>query len=92
MCWAVLVSVGEETLFRAVIYGALRQHLGVTAALPAGSLVFALAHGLGNRVVYLFSAGCVLTYLYEWKGSVYIPILAHLISQTTLALYLIALT
>ena len=89
MSWAVLVSIAEEILYRGVIYGALRQHLSVGVSLPVESLLFALAHGQWDRVVILFAGGCVLTYLYEWKGSLYIPILIHLSVQAGHVLYIL---
>lgn len=84
----VLGSVAEEIFFRGVIYSALRQHLNVGVALPVESLLFALSHGQWDSVIPLFAAGCVLTYLYEWKGSLYVPIILHISVQAGNVLYI----
>ena len=86
--WVVLVAIGEEILFRAVMYGALRERTTVGVALPLESLLFALYHARWNAVIPLFLSGCVLTYLYELKGSLYIPILVHAGFLAVLVLYL----
>ncbi|MCZ6789326.1 MAG: type II CAAX endopeptidase family protein [Chloroflexi bacterium] len=86
--WVVMVAIGEEILFRAVMYGALRERTTIGVALPLESLLFALYHARWNAVVPLFVSGCVLTYLYELKGSLYIPILVHAGFLAVLVLYL----
>lgn len=43
---AVLAGVGEELLFRGVIQGWVGQHLGVTAGVLAGAVLFGLAHAM----------------------------------------------
>lgn len=86
--WVAIVPIGEELLFRAVIYGALRERTTIIVALLLESLLFAIYHARWNTLVPLFLSGCVLTYLYERKRSLYIPMLVHASVLASLVLYL----
>lgn len=86
--WVMIVPIGEELLFRAVIYGALRERTTVGVALLLESLLFAVYHARWKAMVPLFVSGCVLTYLYERNRSLYIPILVHASVLAAIVLYL----
>ena len=73
----VIIPVLEETLFRGVLYGALRRHLPVGAAILASAAVFAAGHlSVAGFVPYLV-VGAMLAWLYERSGSLLASAAAH---------------
>ncbi|MBI2944868.1 MAG: CPBP family intramembrane metalloprotease [Candidatus Wallbacteria bacterium] len=68
--------IAEECFFRGVVQRALRGALGRPGSVLATAVLFAAAHG-GPPSGTLAVLGLLLGVLYEWKGSVYAPILAH---------------
>jgi membrane protease YdiL (CAAX protease family) len=58
----------EETLFRGVLYNALRKHLGGPTGAILGAFIFAQMHGLPSQLFALFVLGLVLTWLYDKTG------------------------
>ncbi len=84
----VLAPIGEEIFFRGIIQSALRRlvlprHDSYRhrwfAILAAGTL-FGLAHISNLRdVLPLAAFGIILGYLYERTGSLYVPILVHML-------------
>lgn len=74
---SVLVPVGEELIFRGVVYSWLRRW-GAVLAVSASSLLFGLLHG--PHPVFLAHAalmGVLLALLYEGSGSLWPGVLAH---------------
>ncbi|MDP2181374.1 MAG: CPBP family intramembrane metalloprotease [Actinomycetota bacterium] len=75
---AVIAPVAEEIAYRGVLYPALRNRWGVTAAVALSSAVFALLH---FNVVWLglpiWILGMLLARLFERTGSLWPPIVAH---------------
>ncbi|NPV91066.1 MAG: CPBP family intramembrane metalloprotease [Firmicutes bacterium] len=74
---AVLAPLSEEMLFRGLLYGWLRQRLGITAGIWLSGLVFAAFHFDLVRFLPLMLGGAGLAYLYQRTGSLYTSILAH---------------
>jgi membrane protease YdiL (CAAX protease family) len=80
---AVVAPVVEETFFRGVIFGALRQRWPLWTALFASALIFAAAHAisLGGSVLVLapelFVLGCALAWLRERSKSLYPGMMMH---------------
>lgn len=83
-----LAPIGEELFFRGIIQSALRRLIRPRhgsyrhrwfAILLAGTL-FGLAH-IGNLrdILPLATFGIILGYLYERTGSLYVPVLVHLL-------------
>lgn len=83
----ILVPTAEETLFRGLIFGALRQKSQVLAYVLS-ILIFAFIHIMGyfgtapTSVLLLclmqyIPAGLVLASAYEYSGSILAPILIH---------------
>jgi membrane protease YdiL (CAAX protease family) len=71
------VPVVEETLFRGVLYGALRRHWPFAPAALASGAVFAVGHlSLAGAIPYLL-LGLLFAYLYERSGSLVAPWAAH---------------
>jgi membrane protease YdiL (CAAX protease family) len=77
----VLAPVAEETLFRGIIYPAIKQAGFPKAALWVTSLLFAVIHiqNLGNLPTFLplLLLAIILTFLYEKTHNLLAPIAAH---------------
>lgn len=89
----LLAPVGEEMLFRALIFRALRDGLarwlprGVAlgAAVLVSTLLFTQAHsagGLDLQLPMLFVLGALLALSYELTGSLAVPIMIHSLNNT----------
>ncbi len=73
----VVVPFLEETLFRGVIYRALRRNWSFAAAALASAAIFAVIHmSWGGLIPYLV-LGLVFAYLYERSRSLVAPWAAH---------------
>jgi len=73
----VVVPVLEETLFRGVLYRALRRHWSFTPAAIASGLVFSVSHLNPTAVIPYLLLGILFAYLYERTGSLLAPAVAH---------------
>jgi membrane protease YdiL (CAAX protease family) len=81
--WAILLvcvqpALVEELFFRYLLFGHLRSHLGVHAAVWVSSVVFGMAH-LGNVIGWpvLIVVGAGLGYARAYSGGLTLPILLH---------------
>ena len=90
----LLAPVAEELFFRGFLYTALRQRLGITAAVTISSLVFAIGHidALGV-VAASFIMGIALALAYEYTRSLWVAIAIHAVNNTlaTVLAYLMML-
>lgn len=81
----VFVGPGEEVLFRGVIQGRLRESFGPVAAILIGGIVFAVPHlvaaytgpGAVVSIGIVFGVSLALGALYEYSGTLFVPIVAH---------------
>jgi len=73
----VVVPVLEETLFRGVLYRALRRHWSFTPAAIASGLVFSVSHLNPTAMIPYLLLGILFAYLYERSGSLLAPAVAH---------------
>jgi len=73
----VLAPVAEESLFRGVLYPAIKQAGYPRLALWGTSLIFAVIHVNVATLLPLFVLAVVLAVLYEKTGNLLAPILAH---------------
>jgi membrane protease YdiL (CAAX protease family) len=73
-----LAPVAEELFFRGFLYTALRQRLGLAAAVTISSMVFAVGHidALGV-VAASFIMGIALALVYEYTRSLWVAIAIH---------------
>ncbi len=76
-----LGPVGEEIFFRGFAYGALKRKYGVRNGILLSSLFFGAFHMIPWQIPYAFMAGCILSYVYEKTGSIYSPILFHILNN-----------
>ena len=90
----LLAPVAEELFFRGFFYTALRQRLGVAAAVTISSLVFAVGHidALGV-VAASFIMGIALALAYEYTRSLWAAIAIHAFNNSlaTVLVYLLML-
>ena len=86
--------VAEEVLFRGVVFRLLRERFALCAALLTSALLFALIHlpywwlsgaaapaGLVLRLGSIFAYGIFFGLLYHWSGSLYAPVLCHVLNN-----------
>ncbi len=80
---ALVAPLAEELFFRGMLYPALRNHLPAWPAIGLSGLAFAGTHyqdsldGYLLVVVIIFPLGMVLAWLYERRGTIVVPVLAH---------------
>ncbi len=74
---AVLAPVGEEVLFRGLVFGWLRARWGPWCAAMGSSLLFAAVHFSMTPLLPLFILSLALAYVYARTGSLWFPVLFH---------------
>lgn len=81
---AIIGPIIEELVFRKVIFGSLRNRMGVHASAVVAALIFAVVHmDLEHTLIY-FVMGLVFTFLYVKTNRIIVPIIAHM-SMNTMA-------
>lgn len=90
----LLVPFAEELLFRAVLYLWLRQRFGFWTGILISSAVFGIMHGEISVGVAAFFLGLVLAWTYEKSGSLWSPVIIHVINNAAkiLLLYILLAT
>lgn len=73
---AVVAPVAEELFFRGYLHGVLRHRFGA-AALFWSSMTFAFVHFYVINFIPIFLIGALLARLYERRGNIIAPIVAH---------------
>lgn len=80
---AVLAPIAEEIFFRGMVFGALRNSIGLVPAALVSGLLFGAMHidsGTSERllqVIPLALFGVALALLYHWTGTLYAAIAVH---------------
>jgi membrane protease YdiL (CAAX protease family) len=72
-----LAPLAEESLFRGILYPAVKQAGFRRMALWGTSALFAVIHGNLATLLPLFVLSVALTLLYEWSNNLLAPIVAH---------------
>lgn len=86
--WLILLTVGivapiaEELLFRGLIFHLFNRHLNVKVALIIQGLLFGAFHLNLVQGVYASVLGIVLGMAYLMTGSLWIPILMHIVNNS----------
>ena len=94
---SMLILVGlvapfaEELVFRGVFYKWLRDRWGVWVGVFISALVFGAAHVVPSVAAVAFVLGLILAYSYERSGSLWAPVLIHVINNAVKVLALYAL-
>ena len=84
---AILPAVGEELLFRGVIQPVMKKAFGgANIAIWITAFLFALLHQQFYAFLSIMALGVVLGYIKEWSGSIWVPIILHLINNGAIIL------
>ena len=78
---AVVAPLVEETFFRGLLYGGLRERIGVAGAMLVSTLFFTALHFSIDQFIPIFVLGLFLAWLYEKTGSLYPGILLHAVNN-----------
>ncbi len=73
----VLAPLAEEIVFRGFLFRNLRDSLGKGLAMMLSGFAFAAVHFEPTLLLPLTALGVALALLYEWSGSLYVPIAVH---------------
>ena len=79
----LIVGVGEETLFRGIIFRMMDRQWGTWVALVVSALVFGFVHitnsnaTVWSSVAIAVEAGLLLGAAYKWSGTLWLPIGIH---------------
>lgn len=95
--WAMVAfcasaPIGEEIIYRGILYRPLRERLGPWKAILISAAVFAVAHNVLSFSLFIpvtqFIGGLILAYAYEKSNSLLFPIVYHACGNALLfALY-----
>ena len=80
----VLAALGEEALFRGVLYTWLRQRLPASAAIPVSAAAFAAIHGFPAVLPLAFLLGLGFGWVRERSGSTLPTIIVHAVHNAGL--------
>ncbi len=77
----IVAPVAEEVLFRGYLFGKLRKHASAWVAILVTSLLFAFVHFQWNVALDVFALSIILCLLRIVSGSLWAPILLHMIKN-----------
>ncbi|WP_017555633.1 CPBP family intramembrane glutamic endopeptidase [Nocardiopsis baichengensis] len=83
---AVLTPIGEELLFRGVVTNALLRY-GPVVGVVAGSVLFAVYHGVNFVLPSALIVGLVCAELMRRSGSVWPGVVVHAVNNSALPVY-----
>lgn len=91
--YVLVAPLGEELLFRGIIYNALKSAVKLSAAMLMAAVFFGVYHGNWVQGIYGFFMACLMIYGYEYFGDFRVPLAMHaavnlisyLLSNTALA-------
>lgn len=78
---ALITPYLEELLHRGVIFGRLRNMVGMWPAIILSSLIFAVLHFNIVQFVYAFIFGIILAIFAEKSKGLYAPVIAHVVAN-----------
>jgi membrane protease YdiL (CAAX protease family) len=80
----LLPSLGEELLFRSALIGIFRKIFrGIHLPVIISALLFSALHLQFLGFLPRFMLGLLFGYLFVWSGSVWIPVIAHFINNSS---------
>lgn len=77
LSYGILAPLGEEVVFRGVVYGQLKKVMKVPVAIVLSGLAFGLFHGNLVQAVYATVIGILLALVYELYGTLIAPMVFH---------------
>jgi membrane protease YdiL (CAAX protease family) len=94
----LLAPLGEELLFRGMLFQSVRARLGTWPGVGISAIAFALVHvgptasAAGNVLTFttIFALGMFLAWMFHRTGSIVVPILAHCTFNAISATLLVA--
>lgn len=78
---AVMPAIGEELMFRGLIYGSLRSKFNAGRAILISSLIFGLFHMSLVKLIPTALLGACLAIVVEKGGSIFVSMLLHFINN-----------
>ncbi len=88
----ILAPVIEELLFRCFLYRFLKKHMHWQAAMLASAVAFACIHDAPLfNLLPLTLLGCAFTLVYEYKRTLWAPVIMHAVFNLTQCLMMLAL-
>jgi len=84
---AVMPAVGEELVFRGIIFGGLRQNLNVKYATLICSIMFTLIHFSIFKTFYQVILGVILCLLVYYTGTIVYSIIFHFVNNFIIILF-----
>lgn len=79
---ALLPAIGEELMFRGIVQRVFREWFkNVNTAIIVTAILFSAMHMQFYGFIPRMLLGVMLGYLYVWSGSLWLPILAHLVNN-----------
>ena len=75
----LLGPLGEELLYRGVLFQALNKHLPAWPAIGLSGLAFGVTHVEGFVIALTFPLGMVLAWVMRRHGTLVVPIVAHVV-------------
>lgn len=80
----LLAPIGEEILFRGILYTSLRQKKRLNVSIILSSVIFAIAHAQLIHFLPVMTVGMILAYLYERTRSIVPSITLHFFTNLLL--------
>ena len=83
LCLFLVVAVGEEVLFRGIVFRMIDERWGTWIALVVSALIFGFVHlsndnaTVWSSVAIAVEAGLLLAAAYKWAGNIWVPIGIH---------------
>jgi membrane protease YdiL (CAAX protease family) len=74
---AIFTPIAEEFFFRGILFKRLRCMMNFIPAALISALIFGIGHGTPPQILYTTGLGVIFAYLYEKKGSIWVPVFAH---------------
>ncbi len=81
MIMSVLTGLSEELFFRGAMQGLFRSGMGVHLAIWLTALIFAAMHGQAVGMLPRMLLGAFFGYALLWSGSLWLPILCHMLNN-----------
>lgn len=78
----IIAPVGEELLFRGVLYGFIKQRGHPRLALWISAVLFAVVHGNAVGFLFFIFLSMLLVAVYEQTKNIFAPILLHALFNT----------
>ena len=85
VCLSVVIFglIAEELLFRGIIHNSIKKVCNPYVAIVLSGLMFGIWHGEFVQTVYTTFFGIALAVVYEYSGSLWVPIGMHILNNFT---------